>query len=103
MHVVSYMRAEYLTDRMRTLWSGQHFRYTQPLNLVNLYGYGRLCWNTSMTKEEIYHEWLGQTFATTHGSSKGATTAVVNQMLISSEGIATLLGIYHGYRGVCEH
>ena len=32
--------------------------YTQPLNLINLYGYGRLSWNTSMSKAQIYEEWL---------------------------------------------
>jgi alpha-glucuronidase len=74
--------------------------YTQPLNLVNLYGYGRLGWNTSMTKDDIYQEWLGLTFATMDEGHKPAATATMRKMLLSSEKIATLLGIYHGYRGV---
>lgn len=74
--------------------------YTQPLNVVNLYGYGRLAWNSSLTKEEIYSEWIGMTFATIADGSKTATIAAVHEILVASESIATELGIYHGYRGV---
>ena len=53
-----------------------------------------------MTKDEIYAEFVGMTFAKIVDGSKTATIAAVREMLIASEGIATDLGIYHGYRGV---
>ena len=70
--------------------------YECPLNLVNLYGFGRLSWNTSLTKGEIYEEWLGLTFGTMQPSTAKPTTAAVRELLALSERVATELGIYHG-------
>ncbi|MHC4540132.1 MAG: hypothetical protein ACYS74_10180, partial [Planctomycetota bacterium] len=33
-----------------------------PLNMVNYYGLGRLAWNPDLTVDEIYIEWIRQTF-----------------------------------------
>ena len=33
-----------------------------PLNAVNYYGLGRLSWNPDLTVDDIYTEWIQQTF-----------------------------------------
>jgi alpha-glucuronidase len=67
--------------------------FSTPLNQVNLYGFGRLAWNTSLTHEAIYEEWATLTFGSALQNS-------VLPMISTSETIANDLGIYHGYRGV---
>ena len=42
---------------------GMDFNWTgHKLAQVNLYGYGRLCWDTSLTAEQILTEWIRQSF-----------------------------------------
>lgn len=43
--------------------TGDDFNWTgHDLAAANLYGYGRLCWNTGLSVEEITVEWIKQTF-----------------------------------------
>lgn len=43
--------------------TGNDFNWTgHDLSAANLYGYGRLCWNTELTSEEIVKEWLYLTY-----------------------------------------
>ena len=62
--------------------------FSTPLNQINLFGFGRLAWNTSLSKNEIYSEWSTLTF----GSAQRDVLAVIS----ASETTATDLGIYHG-------
>lgn len=43
--------------------TGDDYNWTgHDLAAANLYGYGRLCWNTELTAENIASEWIKQTF-----------------------------------------
>lgn len=43
---------------------GNDYNWTgHDLAAANWYGYGRLCWNTKLTAEEIATEWIKQTFS----------------------------------------
>ena len=33
-----------------------------PLNMVNYYGMGRLAWDPNLSVDQIYTEWIRQTF-----------------------------------------
>lgn len=44
--------------------TGNDYNWTgHDLAAANLYGFGRLCWNTELTSEEITREWIRLTFA----------------------------------------
>ena len=44
--------------------TGNDYNWTgHDLAAANLYGFGRLCWNTELTSEEITREWILLTFA----------------------------------------
>ncbi len=44
--------------------TGNDYNWTgHDLAAANLYGYGRLCWNTELSSEEIMREWIRITFA----------------------------------------
>ena len=68
-----------------------------PLNMVNFYGFGRLAWDTSLSADDIYEEWIQRTFGAAAGT---VVHTQLHGMLNMSENTATNLGIYHGYRGV---
>lgn len=61
-------------------WTGH------PLAQANLYGFGRLCWNTSLTSEEIAKEWITLTF----GSDEGILEVLLPLMMESR-------GVYENY------
>lgn len=45
--------------------TGDDYNWTgHDLAGVNLYGFGRLCWNTDLSADEIAREWIVQTFST---------------------------------------
>jgi alpha-glucuronidase len=52
-----------------------------PLAQANLYGFGRLCWNTNLTSEEIAREWV----ALTLGCAPRVTETVVPMLLESRD------------------
>ena len=70
---------------------------TNPLGMVNYYGFGRLAWDATLTPDMIYAEWIQRTFGAT---LPVATQKTIHTILRLSEEPATQLGIYHGYRGV---
>ena len=76
---------------MRDLGTGPAW-FSTPLNQINLYGFGRLAWNTSLTHAEIYSEWATLTFGS------GSLQKDVLSIIAASETVANDLGIYHGYR-----
>lgn len=68
---------------------------SNPLNMVNYYGLGRLAWNPDLSLDEIYDEWISLTY--------GIDPEVHNRIKV----ILNLSGdvlknqyIYRGYRGV---
>ena len=66
-----------------------------PLNMVNYYGLGRLAWNPDLTVDEIYSDWIRQTF--------GADQDVLDTtktILLMLDDITRKLYNYRGYRGV---
>ena len=68
---------------------------SSPLNQVNYYGLGRLAWNPDRSLDEIYTEWICQTF--------GHDPQVVNTIktiLFISDDVARKLYMYRGYRGI---
>ena len=70
---------------------------TNPLNMVNVFAFGRLSWNTSATTADIHSEWLRRTFGVGQAS---AAAAGIETILEMSERAADLLSLYRGYRGV---
>ncbi|MCF7974117.1 MAG: right-handed parallel beta-helix repeat-containing protein [Phycisphaerae bacterium] len=68
---------------------------TSPLNMVNYYGLGRLAWNPDRTVEEIYTEWIMQTFG-----SDPDVIDTVKTILYLSDDVARKLYMYRGYRGI---
>ena len=66
-----------------------------PLNMVNYYGLGRLAWNPDLSINEIYSEWIKQTF-----DADPNVTETVNNILLLSDDVARKLYMYRGYRGV---
>ena len=66
-----------------------------PINQVNYYGLGRLAWNPDRSLEEIYNEWIVQTFG-----NDPVVTDTVNRILFLSDDVARKLYMYRGYRGI---
>jgi|GEM_PF-811433 len=66
-----------------------------PLNMVNYYGLGRLAWNPELTLDEIYSEWIQQTF----GNDKQVVETIKNILFISDDA-ARKTYMYRGYRGI---
>lgn len=66
-----------------------------PLNMVNYYGLGRLAWNPDLTLDEIYTEWILQTF----GIDKQVVETIKNILYISDDA-ARKMYMYRGYRGI---
>lgn len=68
---------------------------TSPLNMVNYYGLGRLAWNPDRSLDEIYNEWIIQTFG-----ADPEVVDTVNRILFLSDDAARKLYMYRGYRGI---
>ena len=68
---------------------------SSPLNMVNYYGLGRLAWNPDRSLDEIYNEWIVQTFG-----SDPVVIDTVKRILLMSDDVARKLYIYRGYRGI---
>ena len=66
-----------------------------PLNAVNYYGLGRLNWNPDLTMDEIYTEWIQQTFG-----DDPDVLETVNTILMILEEVTRKYYDYRGYRGV---
>jgi len=66
-----------------------------PLNMVNYYGLGRLSWNPDLTVDEIYTEWITQTF----GDDPQVVDTVKTILLLSDDATRKLY-MYRGYRGI---
>ena len=66
-----------------------------PLNAVNYYGLGRLSWNPDLTVDEIYTEWIQQTF----GNDPDALQTI-KTILMMLEEVTRKSYNYRGYRGI---
>ncbi|MCK5468921.1 MAG: right-handed parallel beta-helix repeat-containing protein, partial [Cyclobacteriaceae bacterium] len=66
-----------------------------PLNMVNYYGLGRLAWNPDRSLNEIYTEWISQTF----GNDPEVVETIKNILFLSDD-VARKLYMYRGYRGI---
>ena len=66
-----------------------------PLNQVNYYGLGRLAWNPNRSLDEIYNEWIVQTFG-----NDPQVVDTINRILFISDDVARKLYMYRGYRGI---
>jgi len=68
---------------------------SNPLNMVNYYGLGRLAWNPDLSVEDVQGEWIKMTF----GLDKSVQSTVSKILLLSSE-VAQNLTLYSDYRGI---
>ncbi len=66
-----------------------------PLNMVNYYGLARIAWNPDRSLDQIYREWIVQTFGT-----DPEVVDVVSRILYLSDDVARKLYMYRGYRGI---
>jgi len=66
-----------------------------PLNMVNYYGLGRLAWNPDRTVDEIYTEWITQTFG-----DDPEVIDTVKTVLFLSDDVTRKMYNYRGYRGI---
>ena len=66
-----------------------------PLNAVNYYGLGRLSWNPDLTVDEIYTEWIQQTFGDDPDILQRVKT-----ILMMLEEVTRKSYNYRGYRGI---
>ncbi len=66
-----------------------------PLNMVNYYGLGRLAWNPDRTVDEIYTEWITQTFG-----DDPQVIDTVKTILFLSDDVSRKMYNYRGYRGI---
>ena len=66
-----------------------------PLNMANYYGLGRLAWNPDRSLDEIYTEWIVQTFG-----NDPEVIDTVKRILLMSDDVARKLYMYRGYRGI---
>ncbi|MCU0915874.1 MAG: hypothetical protein MUC88_15130 [Planctomycetes bacterium] len=67
----------------------------RPLNMVNYYGLGRRAWNPNLSVDQIYTEWIRQTFG-----DDPEVLAKVKAILLMSDDVTRKLCLYRGYRGV---
>ncbi|MEX0611494.1 MAG: alpha-glucuronidase family glycosyl hydrolase [Pirellulales bacterium] len=65
------------------------------LNMVNYYGLGRLSWNPDLSVDEIYTEWIRQTFG-----DDPQVLDTIKTILLLSDDAARKMYLYRGYRGV---
>ncbi|MFC1633801.1 alpha-glucuronidase family glycosyl hydrolase [Planctomycetota bacterium] len=65
------------------------------INMVNYYGLGRIAWNPDRPLEEIYNEWIVQTFG-----NDPEVLDTINRILFMSDDVARKLYMYRGYRGI---
>jgi alpha-glucuronidase/polygalacturonase len=68
---------------------------SSPLNQINYYGLGRLAWNPDRSLEEVYNEWIVQTFG-----NDLVVIDTINRILFMSDDVARKLYMYRGYRGI---
>mgnify|MGYP006287194783 CR=1 FL=1 len=68
---------------------------SNPLNMVNYYGMGRLGWNPDISVEQIYDEWIKLTF-----NKDPQVVKTVKEILYLSDDVLKNLYLYRGYRGV---
>ena len=66
-----------------------------PLNAVNYYGLGRLSWNPDLTVDEIYTEWIQQTFG-----DDPEVLRTIKTVLMMLEEVTRKTYNYRGYRGI---
>ena len=66
-----------------------------PLNAVNYYGLGRLSWNPDLTVDEIYTEWIQQTFG-----GDPEVLGTIKTILMMLEEVTRKSYNYRGYRGI---
>ena len=66
-----------------------------PLNAVNYYGLGRLSWNPNLTVDEIYTEWIRQTFG-----DDPEVLRTIKTILMMLEEVTRKTYNYRGYRGI---
>ncbi len=66
-----------------------------PLNAVNYYGLGRLSWNPDLTVDEIYTEWIQQTFG-----DDPEVLRTIKTILMMLEEVTRKTYNYRGYRGI---
>ena len=66
-----------------------------PLNAVNYYGLGRLSWNPDLTVDEIYTEWIRQTFG-----DDPEVLRTIKTILMMLEEVTRKTYNYRGYRGI---
>ncbi|MCY3550919.1 MAG: alpha-glucuronidase family glycosyl hydrolase [Candidatus Poribacteria bacterium] len=66
-----------------------------PLNAVNYYGLGRLSWNPDLTVDEIYMEWIQQTFG-----DDPEVLGTIKTILMMLEEVTRKTYNYRGYRGI---
>ncbi len=66
-----------------------------PLNAVNYYGLGRLSWNPDLTVDEIYTEWIQQTFG-----DDPEVLGTIKTLLMMLEEVTRKSYNYRGYRGI---
>ena len=66
-----------------------------PLNAVNYYGLGRLSWNPDLTVDEIYTEWIQQTF-----DDDPEVLGTIKTILMMLEEVTRKTYNYRGYRGI---
>ncbi|RKU06179.1 hypothetical protein C6503_26540 [Candidatus Poribacteria bacterium] len=66
-----------------------------PLNAVNYYGLGRLNWNPDLTVDEIYTEWIQQTFG-----DDPEVLRTIKTILMMLEEVTRKTYNYRGYRGI---
>jgi len=66
-----------------------------PLNAVNYYGLGRLSWNPDLMVDEIYTEWIQQTFG-----NDPEVLGTIQTILMMLEEVTRKSYNYRGYRGI---
>ena len=66
-----------------------------PLNMVNYYGLGRLAWNPDRNLDEIYTEWIKQTFG-----DDPEVMDTIKTILLLSDDVTRKIYNYRGYRGI---
>lgn len=83
--------------------TGNDYNWTgHDLAAANLYGFGRLCWNTELSSEEIMSEWIRLTFAPTEDVLQVLSQILKNSWLTyekytSPLGIGWMVNPHHHY------